>query len=138
MKKVVALLLLLCMNPVFAESVSQAEADKAKWKKECGSCHVAFPPRLLAAESWQSLMENLNKHFGSNAELPAKDTQQILAYLKRQAGGKGLYSASTLRISDTPWFKREHGVIAAKEWTHAEVKSRSNCESCHGATVLED
>jgi hypothetical protein len=41
-----------------------------------------------------------------------------------------------LRISDTPWFKHEHHVINAKEWTNPEVKSRSNCSACHGKVVL--
>lgn len=26
------------------------------WQTECGSCHVAFPPRLLPAESWRAMM----------------------------------------------------------------------------------
>ncbi|MDD5056465.1 MAG: cytochrome C [Sideroxydans sp.] len=132
----VALLLATGMNLVYAGSDQQPGPNETKWKKECGSCHVAYPPRLMSAENWQGLMDGLDKHFGSNASLDAKDNKQILAFLKRNASNGNLYSSSSLRISDTPWFKREHHVIAAKEWDHADVKSRSNCESCHGATVL--
>ncbi len=136
MKRVIALLLVMGMNLAHAESMPQTAPHEAKWKKECSSCHVAYPPRLMSAESWQGLMGNLDKHFGSNAALNAKDSNEILGFLKRNAGSGALYNSSSLRISDTPWFKREHRVIATKEWTHAEVKSRSNCESCHGVTVL--
>ncbi len=136
MKRIAVLLLVLVANLAHAESVKPPVSNETKWKSECGSCHVAYPPQLMSAENWQGLMGSLDKHFGANATLEAKDNQAILGFLKRNAGSGELYSSSSLRISDTPWFKREHHVIAAKEWTHAEVKSRSNCESCHGKTVL--
>ncbi|MDP1920915.1 MAG: CxxxxCH/CxxCH domain-containing protein, partial [Myxococcales bacterium] len=41
-----------------------------EWKAyetECGSCHLAFPPNLLPAPSWKSVMGGLTDHFGQNA-----------------------------------------------------------------------
>jgi hypothetical protein len=31
----------------------------AGWHSECGSCHVAYPPRLLEAASWRTIMQGL-------------------------------------------------------------------------------
>ncbi len=137
MKRFVAALLLVTgMSLAHAESNQQPVPNEAKWKKECSSCHVAYPPRLMSADNWQNLMGGLDKHFGSNASLNAKDIKEILAFLKRNAGSGDRYSSSSLRISDTPWFIREHHVIAAKEWAHPDVRSRSNCEACHGSVIL--
>lgn len=138
MKRLAVLALVAGMGSAHAEAVRAQDSGEAKWKKECASCHVAYPPRLMSTENWQSLMGNLESHFGANAALDAKERQAILGYLQQRSGSGGLYSSPTSRLSDTPWFKREHRVIAEKEWTHAKVKSRSNCESCHGATVLGD
>jgi hypothetical protein len=136
MKRVAVLFLVLGMNLAHADSGKLKEPDNIKWKEECGSCHVAFPPRLLSAEDWEHLMSSLDKHFGANAVLESKDNQRILGFLKRHAGSGSRYSAESLRISDTPWFRREHRSISPTEWTNPEVKSRSNCSACHGKSVL--
>ena len=136
MKRVALLLLGFLINPAYADSVSLPGHNLGKWKEECGSCHVAYPPQMLTSENWQSLMGSLDKHFGANAVLDARDNKTILGFLERNAGSGERYSAASLRISDTPWFMREHRVISAKEWNHPEVKSRSNCSACHGTLVL--
>ncbi len=43
------------------------------YKQECGSCHLAYPPGLLPASSWQRLMGDLPHHFGTDASLDAAD-----------------------------------------------------------------
>jgi len=138
MKLVVVLLLLFGMNLAQAVNGKPPVSANTKWKEECGSCHVAYPPEMLSSENWQSLMGSLNKHFGSNATLDNKDTKEILGFLKLHAGSGERWSAASLRISDTPWFRREHRVISDQEWSHPEVKSRSNCSACHGKLVLGD
>lgn len=138
MKWAVGILLALGINLAHAADEAPAAHDKGKWKSECGSCHVAYPPQFLAASDWQQIMGRLDQHFGENASLDSKDNKQILGYLLRHAGSGDLYSASTLRISDTPWFKRLHHVISSKEWARSDVNSRSNCSACHGKVVLGD
>jgi nitrate/TMAO reductase-like tetraheme cytochrome c subunit len=138
MKRLVVLLLVLGMNQAYAGSNQQPVSNNAKWKEECGSCHVAYPPQLMSAENWERLMGSLNKHFGANAVLDPNENKRILGFLERNAGSGDRYSSASLRISDTPWFKREHHVIAPKEWTNQDVKSRSNCTACHGKLVLGD
>ena len=138
MKRVAVLLLVLGMNQAYAGNSSQSVSTSSKWKEECGSCHIPYPPQMLSADNWQRLMGGLNKHFGANAALDARDSKQILGFLERNSGSGDKYSSASLRISDTPWFKHEHHVIAAKEWAHPDVKSRSNCSACHGKVVLGD
>ena len=107
--------------------------SNAKWQAECGSCHVAFPPRLLPAESWRAVMSGLDKHFGSDASLDAADAREIGAFLeehgrtrKREATVKPL-----LRITETRWFVREHDEVPERVWKNALVKSPANCAACH-------
>ncbi|HXU93015.1 MAG TPA: diheme cytochrome c [Gallionella sp.] len=133
MKRLAILILSLAgMGLAHAEGHNKmAVPDNVKWKTECGSCHIAYPPKLLTADNWRKLMGGLNKHFGANAELDAKDNQDILAFLERNAGSGERYSAASLRITDTPWFRREHREVSPNEWVHPQVKSRSNCSACH-------
>ena len=121
----------------FGSSLVYADGDKLfvpnnpKWKEECGSCHIAYPPQLLTAENWQRLMSGLNKHFGTNAMLDAKDNKDILDFMQRNAGNGNMHSASSLRIGDTSWFMREHHEVSSNTWSNPLVKSRSNCTACH-------
>ena len=136
MKRVAALILVFGMNLAHAEAGKLTAPNNAKWKEECGSCHIPYPPQMLSAENWKQLMGSLDKHFGANAVLDANDNKKILGFLEHNVGSGDRYSSPSLRISDTPWFKHEHHVINAKEWVNPEVKSRSNCSACHGKVVL--
>src|SRR5512135_1105312 len=104
MKLIVLLLLGLGLNAAYADTVKPSAPSHTKWKEECGTCHVAYPPQLLSAENWQSLMEHLDKHFGANAVLDVRDNKKILGFLESHAGSGKRYSSASLRISDTPWF----------------------------------
>lgn len=110
-----------------------AAVTNAKWKTECGACHVAFPPRLLPAESWRAMMSGLDKHFGTDASLDAATTREIGTFLEKQSGG-GKHASSgkpVLRITDTSWFKREHDEVPAHVWKNPKVKTPANCAACH-------
>ncbi len=104
-----------------------------KWKAECGACHVAYPPRLLPAKSWKSLMGGLDKHFGTDASLDAATSKEILAFLETNASRRKPDPAAKpqLRITETRWFKSEHDEVPARLWKSPQVKSASNCMACH-------
>lgn len=137
MKRVaVLLLLLLGISLAHAESGKARIPDYVIWKDECGSCHVPYPPRFLTADDWTRLMSGLNRHFGVNAVLEPRENKAILGLLQRHAGSGALYSSTSQRITDTPWFRREHRSISPNEWTNPNVGSRSNCPACHGKNVL--
>lgn len=99
--------------------------------KECGACHIAFPPALLPAASWKAVMADLPNHFGEDASLPADKVAAISEYLTQNAGRSGLVAgAPVLRISEQGWWIREHrNEVPPARW--AEVGSKANCKACH-------
>ena len=115
----------------------------AKWKDECGSCHVAYPPALLPARSWEKLMAGLANHFGEDASLDAATTREITEYLVRESGDRaasrtGRKAAravapgeAPLRITETRWFRRQHDEIAPAVFRRAAIRSAANCGACH-------
>jgi hypothetical protein len=107
--------------------------NNASWQAECGSCHVAFPPRLLPAASWREMMSGLDKHFGTDASLEAPVAQEIGAFLEKNASTRKLDPAAKplLRISETRWFIREHDEVPDRVWKNPLVKSPANCTACH-------
>ena len=131
MKWFVTLVFVLSSTMAHAESGKRSPPDNPKWKDECGSCHIAYPPILLTAENWQKLMGGLDKHFGANAILNTEDNKEILDFLQHNAGNGGKFSAPSLQISKTPWFTRQHREISSHFWSDRAVKSRSNCAVCH-------
>jgi hypothetical protein len=110
-----------------------AVAPNAKHQQECSSCHVAYPPGLLPAASWERIMGGLNKHFGTDASLDAASTAEIGAWLKAHAGGSGRATQEPPqdRISKAVWFVRQHDEVSANTWKRASIGSPSNCSACH-------
>ena len=126
----------LLVATLFAMSLPAA-ADKPRlppnpaYKAECGSCHVAYPPKLLPAASWQQLMARLDRHFGSDASLDAKAQDEISRYLAANAGRREPPAGVEPRITETRWFRKEHGEVPAALWKSAAVKGAANCGACH-------
>ena len=113
--------------------------SNAKWKAECGSCHVAYPAQLLPATSWQRLMKGLDKHFGTDASVDAATAAEIGAFLDKYAGSKrGIAGENTLRVSETAWFRGEHRKVDAATWKNPKIKSAANCAACHTAAEAGD
>lgn len=115
------------------EDGRQGTVTSAKWKNECGACHVAYPPRFLPAESWRAIMSGLDRHFGSNASLDAASIREITDFLEKNASKKQRERSDKplLRITETRWFKSEHGEVKASVWKNPRVKSPANCNACH-------
>ena len=105
----------------------------AKFQQECSSCHIAYSPGLLPAESWRKVMVGLDKHFGSDASLDAKDNKEITAFLVNNASNRWSAPTAPLRISEAIWFKRKHDAheINPAVWKNPQVKSPANCAACH-------
>jgi hypothetical protein len=45
---------------------------------------AAYPPGLLPAPSWQRVMGNLSKHYGTDASLDAATVQELTGWLTAQ------------------------------------------------------
>ncbi|WP_298607072.1 diheme cytochrome c [uncultured Thiothrix sp.] len=114
-------------------SMQGLRATNATWKAECSACHMAYPPGLLPASSWQAMMGGLDKHFGTDASLDEAAVKEILPFLEANAAPEPRKSSAepTLRITETAWFKHEHDEISALTWKNPKIKSAANCAACH-------
>jgi hypothetical protein len=128
-----ALLLGIAAFPALADRLPLPANTPASYKSECSSCHLAYPPALLAAKDWRSIVSNLNDHFGTDAAVDAKTAQEISSFLERNAGNSAKLGSAgdPPRISQTSRFVRKHREIPARFWTDPRVKSAANCEACH-------
>jgi mono/diheme cytochrome c family protein len=129
----ISVLAVLAVSPTMAAKMSMpADAPKA-YEAECASCHMAYPPGLLSAKSWQNVMAGLNKHFGTDASVDEKDKAEITNWLESNATTKQKYSelAPDNRITKTTWFRRKHNEVRADVWKRSGVKSPANCSACH-------
>lgn len=111
----------------------QTAPFNAKFQQECSSCHIAYAPGLLPAESWRKVMSGLDKHFGSDASMDTQDNKEITTYLVSNASNRWSASSAPLRITESAWFKRKHDAheISPSVWKNPKVKSPSNCAACH-------
>ncbi len=151
---VVALYACMFALPAAAQTAKQAPAadPAAKWKAECSSCHLAYPPGYLPERSWRKLMGGLDKHFGENAGLDAATAREITDYLVNNSGEKSgdrrasrfmeslPAGATPLRITETPYFRRKHDAreISPEVWKRAKVGSPANCTACHAGAEKGD
>ncbi len=136
---------LLCAAPSVprAAQLLPTPAEKTT-AQQCSMCHIAYPPQMLPARSWQKLMSDLGHHFGEDASLSEEDRTTITAYLTEHAADSRLTgreserflrglspSVTPLRITDTPYWRRRHSEISPRRFTDPKVKTAANCGACH-------
>lgn len=96
---------------------------------ECGSCHLAFPPSMLPAKSWSTLLGSLQDHFGENAELDEPSRKALEAWLTENAGRD--VGGAPQRITTLSWWRREHDEVDPRVFQRKAVASPANCGACH-------
>lgn len=130
MKKLVCALLVIGAGPALAASPGAQLAQE-----ECSACHIAYPAQMLPDASWNAIMSDLSNHFGEDASLDAAATEEIRAYLTGKAPSRmrGVDPLKpVLRISELPWFTREHGSrLRARALADPNIATMSNCTACH-------
>jgi len=104
-----------------------------KYQQECAACHVAFPPGMLAADSWRRLLGNLPHHYGADASLDAATVNELATWLGANAGTyKRVREAPPEdRITRSAWFIHKHDEVPGAVWKRPAVKSAANCAACH-------
>lgn len=123
-------------------SQAQADSDAKRsarvpllpaYQQECASCHIAYPPGLLPAASWQRITANLGKHYGSDASVDAATLAELNRWLVANAGTskRAREAPPEDRITRSAWFQHEHDEIPAATWKRASIKSAANCAACH-------
>lgn len=124
-----------CLGAAHGASSSAGVAPFAKYQQECAACHIAYPPGMLPAASWQRLMGTLGKHYGADASLDEATTHEIGAWLKTQAGSYKRVSEEPPqdRITKSAWFLQKHraGEVPPDVWKRPSVGSAANCSACH-------
>ena len=135
MKKLLpAALLLVALS---AQADNYRVPKNAVFDEECASCHMAFPPQMLHADSWRAMMNGLSKHFGSDASLDEKRRVAITDFLVANAGGRKTGTTRDaagkplLRITETARFEKKHREVSAATFKRASIKSPANCSACH-------
>lgn len=104
---------------------------------ECGTCHVAYPPGLMSAPAWSEILQGLDRHFGSDASLDQESYGKIAAILQRDASRRGKHQPGSKvpRLTQTPWFQKEHRPDKRAEYRLQPVASGSTpmaqCNTCH-------
>lgn len=122
-----AALLLLAAAPAAAGSPSDP-----LYQAECGSCHIAYPARMLPAESWRRIIAGLSAHFGADASLDAASAVAIEGYLTGNARRpRRTETAAPLRITETRWFRGEHDEVPRQWWDSPALRGPSDCAACH-------
>lgn len=132
-----ALALLQVAGPAQADDERVARVPLLpKYQQECAACHLAYPPGLLPAASWQRLMGGLPQHFGTDASLDAAAVKEIGQWLQAHAADTRRSRAGAVappedRITRSAWFQREHREIVPATWARPAIKSAANCAACH-------
>lgn len=136
-----AVVCVAAMLASLATSKVMAEADETrtqinllpKYRQECAACHIAYPPGMLPAASWQRILGNLSHHYGTDASLDADSVRQISTWLTASSGGDATSRVAPPedRVTRSAWFRHEHAEIPASVWKRLTIKSASNCAACH-------
>jgi Dihaem cytochrome c len=120
-------------TPAWADGRLMPAQVPVVYTQECAACHMAYPPGMLPPASWQRIMGQLERHYGSDASLDAVQIQQISTWLQAHAG-------TYKRVRETPpddritrslWFVRKHREVEASVWKRASIKSPAQCIACH-------
>ncbi|OHC62341.1 MAG: hypothetical protein A2040_06230 [Rhodocyclales bacterium GWA2_65_19] len=146
MKRLVAppLLALLAALALPAHAGNYSVPKNPAFEEECTSCHMAYPPQMLHADSWRAMMNGLSKHFGSDASIDEIRRTAIADFLAAQSGGRktgdtrDAQGKPLLRISETERFAKKHREISAATWQRASIKSPANCTACHAQAAAGD
>ena len=135
---------IICSRASLSDGLTVKPVQDPTVKKECGACHMLYPPGLLPARSWTKMMSGLSVHFGENAELDDTMHKTITDYLVANAADAGGRQNKMLRnvrgdttperITELPYWKRKHerkGRIAPESLKRRGAKSSADCKACH-------
>lgn len=110
-----------------------ADSMLPAYRQECAACHMAYPPGMLPAASWNRMLGRLDQHYGSDASLDPALVRQIGTWLEAHASTykRVREQPPQDRITRSAWFERKHRELDAAVWQRTAVGSRANCMACH-------
>ncbi|HKI70134.1 MAG TPA: cytochrome b/b6 domain-containing protein, partial [Verrucomicrobiae bacterium] len=126
-----------------SQFTGQALPMSATWQTECGACHMAYHPTLLASRSWQKLLNQQHQHFGEDLYLAGATLADLRNYATANSADHGMTeparkimgsmdaSETPLRITETRYWRRKHDEIAPEVWQQGNVNGKGQCNACH-------
>jgi hypothetical protein len=111
----------------------EVAAPTAEYAKECGACHVAYPPAFLPAGAWRRLMAGLDRHFGQDAALDEAARARLERWVLGGAGAE-----PPLRITEQGWFREEHRELPPGAAARPSIRSMASCTACHAGAARWD
>ncbi len=107
---------------------STVEAGKDIYLSTCSGCHIAIPPEVLPTETWQELLENPQKHYGTSVPNIIRLSQVLMwDYLKSNSRPILLKDAPVpYYIEQSQYFKILHPRVEFNE-----PITTQNCVVCH-------
>jgi len=118
------------------------------WNEACSDCHMPYHPSLLPAESWATMFEQQQNHFDEDLDYSQEYSQLLEEFAIQNSADKQQTEAakfissttpedfSSLRITDTPYWKAEHESIPVSIWETREVNGFSECDACHRDALM--
>ena len=112
----------------------------ALYKKECGSCHIAYAPYLLPQKAWANLMGDLQNHFGDDASLDEPEFADISSFLNANVSERyetqfkanlASENISEIAISKYKFYQKAHENLPQSLFESPQIKSKANCNACH-------
>ncbi|MEO1619584.1 MAG: diheme cytochrome C [Cyanobacteria bacterium J06632_3] len=104
----------------------QFEVGYQMYLESCATCHVALPPAVLPADTWQALLTD-TAHYGLILpELPPFNQQLVLNYLLTYSRRHRPGNALPYRLKDSRYFDALHPNVDLPQ----PLNLRS-CVSCH-------
>ena len=112
------------------------------YEQACGACHMAYPPMLLPAASWRSLVPDSGEHFGDRLPLSAAELQSLRTWLTTHAADnssskrarkimESLGGQNPQRVSEVPYIQRKHRKVDPTVFARPAVGGLANCAACH-------
>lgn len=108
----------------------------AEWASECGDCHLAFPPDLLPARSWERMLAS-DDHFGEVLGLDPAAAARLAAWASTRSADAGTTEHAVRvaasvpadavpdRITTLPWWEGVHAAVPLGD------EPRTRCADCH-------
>lgn len=120
-----------------ADSPPSAQAD-SPYRAECGSCHVAYPARLLSTREWGIVLGHLDQHYGVDATVDDPTLKLVARQLDAAVTSRLGDTGRLPRITSKAWFVDEHDEVGAGVFRSEAVRSAANCTGCHAGAERGD
>ena len=116
--------------------------SNSTYADQCGTCHFAYQPELLPAESWRLILDGTEDHFGDTVDLDQDARREIERYLTSNAANtssaelsrkimRSLAGRIPLRITNIPYIRKEHHELPPQVIKQPSVGAWGNCIVCH-------